>query len=89
MAIGIDPTIDFAFKRVLGNPDHADITLHFLNAVMGEVPRITRVEFTNPFLEKEHFGDKLSVLDILATDEFGRQFDIEIKQRCQRNSPSV
>jgi predicted transposase/invertase (TIGR01784 family) len=87
MPIGIDPTIDFAFKRVLGNPDHADITLHFLNAVMGGKPRITRVEFTNPFLEKQHFGDKLSILDILATDEHGRQFDIEMQTTLPAELP--
>lgn len=33
MAIGIDPTVDYAFKLILGSPEHPAITLHFLNAV--------------------------------------------------------
>jgi hypothetical protein len=34
MTIGIDPTVDFARKRVLGSPEHPTITLRFLNAVL-------------------------------------------------------
>ena len=34
MAIGINPTVDFAFKLVFGNPDHTRITIHFLNSIL-------------------------------------------------------
>jgi predicted transposase/invertase (TIGR01784 family) len=37
------------------------------------------VKFQNPFLDKESDDDKLSVLDILATDEHGRQLNIEMQ----------
>jgi len=37
------------------------------------------VKFQNPFLDKESDDDKLSVLDILATDEYGRQLNIEMQ----------
>ena len=30
----VDPTIDFVFKKILGDPAHSNLTLHFLNAVM-------------------------------------------------------
>jgi predicted transposase/invertase (TIGR01784 family) len=85
--IGIEPTVDFAFKRVLGNPAYADVTIHFLNSVLGVEPRITQVDFTNPFLDKETAEDKLAVLDVLATDEHGRVFDIEMQTTLAAELP--
>ncbi len=79
MAIGIDPTVDFAFKRLLGSPEHSRITVHFLNAVLGGSPRITDVTILNPFLEWDFEQDKLSVLDVLATDEHGRRLNVEMQ----------
>ena len=79
MPIGISPLVDFAFKLMLGNPRHTRITIHFLNAILVGQPRITHVEILNPFLEKEFYDDKLSVLDILATDEHGRKLNIEMQ----------
>ncbi len=79
MAIGIDPTVDFAFKRLLGSPEHSRITVHFLNAVLGASPRITDVTILNPFLAKDFEEDKLSVLDVLATDEHGRRLNVEMQ----------
>lgn len=78
MAIGISPLVDFAFKAILGNPEHPRVTLHFLNALLAP-PRIAQVEFRNPFLGKLAEDDKYSVLDILALDEFGRLINIEIQ----------
>ena len=34
MLIEIDPTVDFACKLLLGNPEYPDITIHFLNAIL-------------------------------------------------------
>lgn len=79
MAIGISPTVDFAFKLMLGSPEHTGVTIHFLNAILEEQPRITHVQILNPFLEKDSDDDKLSVLDILATDEHGRLLNIEMQ----------
>ena len=55
------------------------MTIHFLNAILGDGPRITQVEFKNPFLGKEFDEDKLSILDILAIDEHGRRLNIEMQ----------
>ena len=65
MAIGISPTVDFAFKLMLGSPEHSGVTIHFLNAILIDQPKITHVEILNPFLGKDSANDKLSVLDIL------------------------
>ena len=79
MVIGIDPTVDFAFKLLLGNPEHTAITVHFLNAVLGGSPRITHVEILNPILDQETGDDKLAILDIRAQDDQGRWFNIEMQ----------
>ena len=79
MAIGISPTVDFAFKLMLGSPEHSRVTIHFLNAILIDQPRITHVEILNPFLGKDRDDDKLSILDILATDEHGRLLNIEMQ----------
>ena len=79
MAIGISPLVDFAFKLMLGNPQHTGVTIHFLNSILIDQPRITHVEILNPFLGKQSGDDNLSVLDILATDEHGRLLNIEMQ----------
>lgn len=83
MVIGIDPRVDFACKLLLGNPSHPAITIHFLNSVLGGNPRITEVQFRNPIVERRYEEDKLSILDILATDDHGRLIDIEIQTTLQ------
>ena len=72
-------TRDFSFKLVLGSPEHSGITIHFLNSILVGQPKITQVEILNPFLGKEFDDDKLSILDILATDEQGRLLNIEMQ----------
>ncbi len=79
MAIGISPLVDYAFKRMLGSPEHSGITMHFLNAILVGQAKITQVTFLNPILNKESDDDKLAVLDILATDEHGRRLNIEMQ----------
>ena len=79
MAIGISPTVDFAFKLMLGSPEHSGVTIHFLNAILTDQPKISYVEILNPFLGKDRDDDKLSILDILATDEQGRLLNIEMQ----------
>ena len=79
MAIGIDPTVDYAFKLLLGSPEHPAITLHFLNAILGDEITVTEVEFLSPVLGKEDDLDKLSILDVSAKDSTGRLYDIEMQ----------
>jgi predicted transposase/invertase (TIGR01784 family) len=79
MVLGICPLVDFAFKLMLGSPEHTAVTIHFLNAVLDGLPRITQVTILNPILDKESADDKLAVLDILAKDEFGRLLNIEMQ----------
>ena len=79
MFIGIDPLVDFAAKRVLGSPEHSRITLHFLNSVLGFADEIVDVTILNPINLKDFDVDKLSILDIKATDSVGRRYNIEVQ----------
>jgi len=57
MLIEIDPTVDFACKLLLGNPEYPDITIHFLNAILRLPSPIVSVEIVNPIVWKEFEAD--------------------------------
>ena len=78
--IEIDPTVDFACKMLLGDPAHSRLTIHFLNAVLRPQSPIVEVEYLNPIVLQEFDLDKLAILDILARDDRGRRFDIEVQR---------
>ena len=83
MPIGIEPTVDYAFKRVFGRQENEESLCSLLNAVLRRPvgQRIESVVILNPFLPLEAFDDKLSVLDIKARDESGRTFNVEMQIR--------
>ena len=87
MVIGIKPTVDYAFKRLLGSPEYTDITVHFINAVFAGVPRIEEVELLNPILGKETAEDKLAILDVRARDDHGRWLNIEMQTTLPAGLP--
>jgi predicted transposase/invertase (TIGR01784 family) len=77
----INPTTDFAFKKIFGSPESADILLSFLNAVLGfKSPyRIAKVEIQDPYLAPKIKGMKDSFVDVRATDEQGKHYIIEMQ----------
>ena len=81
MKHNIDPKVDCVFKSILGNESNRNLLVHFLYAVLGSelVLPITGVEILNPYNEKEHLDDKLSIVDVKAKDERGRVYQIEIQ----------
>ena len=83
MPIGIEPTVDYAFKRVFGRQENGESLCSLLNAVLNRPPgqRVESVVILNPFLPLETVDDKLSVLDIKARDESGRNFNVEMQIR--------
>ncbi len=83
--LDIDPTVDFACKMVLGNPAHSGLTVHFLNSVLQWPSPIVHVEHLNPIVWSEFETDKLAVLDILAMDERGCRFNIEVQRRAEKS----
>ena len=77
MIVGIDPKVDYAFKRVFGREQNQAILVDLLDAVLQEPPprRLQALELLNPFQDKDYLEDKLSVLDVKARDQSGRQWD--------------
>jgi predicted transposase/invertase (TIGR01784 family) len=90
MKHSIDPRIDCVFKSLLGNESNRNLLVHFINATLASelVAPITRVEILNPYNEKEHLDDKLSIVDVKAKDEHGRIYQIEIQLLFFSNLPA-
>ena len=81
MILGIDPKVDYAFKYLLGRDSTRTILIDVLNKVL-EPPagqQIQDIELLNPFNLQEALDDKLSILDIKARDQSGRQFNVEMQ----------
>ena len=85
MILGIDPIVDFAFKRVFGDERNTDILIHLLNAILKLVVPIVSVEILNPFNDKDFSEDKLTVLDVKARDQLAGC----CTSRCRSCCPSI
>lgn len=83
MILGIDPKVDYAFKKLFGSEGNTDLLIDLLHAVLQPQPGrlITEVELLNPFSERETLDDKLSILDVKARDQGQRQFHVEMQMR--------
>lgn len=82
MATGIDPKVDYVFKRLCGDEDRAPLLVDLLNAIV-EFPsgKVVRgVTILNPFVAQDYTEGKVSILDIRARDDPGRQFLLEMQQ---------
>ena len=79
MLIGVDPKVDYAFKRVFGREQNSDILCSRLNAIL-QPPldqRLVSEEILNPFLDQETVEDKPAILDIKARDQLGRLYNVQ------------
>ncbi len=89
MIPGIDPKVDYAFKKVFGSEVNVPVLLDLLEAVLKPpaAQRLAALEIRNPFNDKEAADDKLSILDIKARDRQGRQYNIEMQMVAPRLYP--
>ena len=89
MQTGIDPKVDYAFKRVFAGSECQDILPNLLNAVLmrSGAERLTKIEVLNPFSQKETAQDKQIILDVKARDEKGHEFLIEMQMVAQPYFP--
>jgi hypothetical protein len=65
------------------------IAICLYNATLASelIAPITQVEIRNPYNEKEHLDDKLSIVDVKAKDEHSRIYQIEIQLLFFSNLP--
>ena len=75
----VNPRVDFAFKKLFGSDENKDLLMSFINSIVDKKDQVAEIEIKNPYNEKEHFGDKLSMLDIKAKDKSGKYFNIEVQ----------
>jgi predicted transposase/invertase (TIGR01784 family) len=81
MVPGIKPTVDYVFKKVFGSEPRVPVLLDLMDAVIQFAPGNKMVDLIirNPFNEKDAVDDKLSILDIKARDQLGRQYNVEMQ----------
>lgn len=95
MKIPIDPKVDYAFRHVFGREESKPALISLLYAVLQPAAgqNIASVELLNPFNEREAVDDKLSILDVNARDQSGRQFNVEMQllaeDRPKNNFPTL
>ncbi|HOK40022.1 MAG TPA: Rpn family recombination-promoting nuclease/putative transposase [bacterium] len=77
---------DIIFKYVFGSEKHTKILTDLLNAILNyqKGKQIKKTIILNPMNLQEKINDKYSVLDIKATDEKGRQYNIEMQVTRQK-----
>jgi predicted transposase/invertase (TIGR01784 family) len=70
---------DFVFKYVFGAAQSTEILRSLLSAVQEDAgfPAVATVQITNPFNQKDYSEDKLSVVDVKATDVTGATYTME------------
>ena len=70
MILGIDPKVDYVFKKLFGSEANKPLLIALLNAILRAflAEPIVDVEILNPFNDKDLLDDKLSILDIKARD---------------------
>jgi len=69
------------FKAILGTEHHLNLLINFLNAILGLTgsQRVRSVSIRKPFNIKNYLQAKVSVVDVKAVDQLGRDFQVEIQ----------
>ena len=79
MTISLDPRVDFAFKKLFGSEENKECLISLINSIVSKEDQIVDVVLRNPYNAREYREDKLSILDIKATDERGRNYNVEMQ----------
>ena len=79
MPIGIRPINDFAYKKIFGSPANKLALISLLNAILDLQSPIVDLTIENPYNLQDFLDDKLSILDIKATDQSGAIYSIEMQ----------
>ena len=82
-----NPTNDLLFKNVFGSEKHKNVTVQFINDVLGRVGEqaIVDIEFRDTDLNPQKDTDKLGRLDICGILSDQSRIDIELQVANHRN----
>ena len=76
-----DPKEDFIFKMIFGTEENKSILISLLNSILKGKPNIKDLTLENNEISKIFKDSKSSRLDILAVDDNGIKYDIEMQCR--------
>ncbi len=72
---------DIAFRKIFGNDNRKEALISFLNAILdfkGKY-KIVEVKIMNPYQLPKLRGGKVTVIDVKATDQAGRNYIVEMQ----------
>ena len=75
----LDPKNDYVFKRLFA--EAPDLLVSLINDLRPDLPEITDIEVLNPNIEASELTGKYIILDVLARDTEGVQYNIEMQVR--------
>ena len=77
----LDPTNDYAFKKIFGNETKKHILISFLNSILRlpEKQQITQVSLLNPNQAPQLLGAKETLLDVRCHDQTGAEYIVEMQ----------
>jgi predicted transposase/invertase (TIGR01784 family) len=75
----LDPRIDIAFKKIFGVEENKDLLISLINSIVDPQDNVVDITLLNPYNVQNFKTDKLSILDIKATNSEGKRFNIEMQ----------
>ena len=78
----LDPKNDFVFKRLFA--DAPELLASLINAVRYREDPVRVVKVLNPRIDPQELNGKFIVLDVLAQDEHGQRYNIEMQVQPHR-----
>lgn len=75
----LDPTNDYVFKRLFA--EAPDLLVDLINDLRPNLPNIESVEILNPNIEPSELTGKYIILDVLAKDDDGHCYNVEVQVR--------
>lgn len=72
---------DVAFRKIFGNDNRKETLVSFLNAVLAfkGKQKIVEVKIMNPYQLPKLRGGKVTIIDVKATDQIGRNYIVEMQ----------
>jgi predicted transposase/invertase (TIGR01784 family) len=75
----ISPRVDICFKKLFGVEENKDLLISLINSIVGTEDQVSDITLLNPYNAQNFRQDKLSILDVKATNQDGKRFNIEIQ----------
>ncbi len=70
----INPRVDVAFKKIFGVEENKDLLISLINSIVSKSDQVDEIELLNPYNERNHAGDKLSILDVKARNKITQTY---------------